>query len=629
MRFVIRLTLVFSLLLSGLLLFSQDIPKVYKNIFYDAQLKNYYIKKPSDSIKLYADTNKSAYRLPYFTAIPQPYDSGFILNSTTTFSGNVLFGLIDTKNTLQKVVYSRSLYAVHNGVARLNIVKALSDLLDITNWKKSGKGKIGYRYFSNSGSIIFDGSFVFDYKNKQFSLDTCFAENPSVCKVTDHSATIRFTTNFPVKPFISITNMSQQKTFTGTYGTVHEIELTGLQSDTPYHYLIQMGDYSERASFKTFPAEGAQTPFVFGYASDCRSGQGGNERAIMGVNSFVMSRIAALLVYENARFAQITGDLITGYTSDEQRTNLEYQSYKNSIAPWSRQIPFYMGMGNHESVAMQFKPWTYAVDKFPFNVCSQEKIFADNFVNPENGPTSEDGSKLDPDPQTTDFPSYSENVYYYTCGNVAMIVLNSEYLYNNNEDDISALGGNIHGYIMDNQMLWLSETLIKLENNKSIDHIFVSFHAPALPNGGHVSDAMYYKCNDEMRPIIGNKTAEIGIVQRRDELLNLLINKTTKVDAILVGDEHNYSRTLISPETNLYDTTYNGFHLKLNRSIWQITNGAAGAPYYAKENAPWSASVEKFAVQYALCLFYVDGKQISMKVVNPETLETIEEIKIK
>jgi hypothetical protein len=49
------------------------------------------------------------------------------------------------------------------------------------------------------------------------------------------------------------------------------------------------------------------------------------------------------------------------------------------------------------------------------------------FVNPENGPVSEDGSIYDPNPEQVDFPSYSETVFYYTYDNTAMIVLNSDY----------------------------------------------------------------------------------------------------------------------------------------------------------------------------------------------------------
>ena len=60
--------------------------------------------------------------------------------------------------------------------------------------------------------------------------------------------------------------------------------------------------------------------------------------------------------------------------------------------------------------------------------------------------------------------------------------------------------------------------------------------------------------------------------------------------------------------------------------MWQINNGAAGAPYYARDrNTPWRDAVSGFTTQQALVLIYVDGKKVSVKVMNPDTLEVIEE----
>ena len=119
-------------------------------------------------------------------------------------------------------------------------------------------------------------------------------------------------------------------------------------------------------------------------------------------------------------------------------------------------------MGNHEALVSIFhdgSSFGVQVDKFPFNTKSAEKIFADNFVNPKNGPESEDGSVYDPKPNQMDFPSYSENVYFYTYDNVAMVVLNSNYWYAPSTYEIPKTGGNPHGYIMDNQLQWLSKTI--------------------------------------------------------------------------------------------------------------------------------------------------------------------------
>ena len=608
---------------------AQNIPSLYTNIHYDPTAKNYYFKNPTDNKAYYADTAHAALVIQNFNHLPIAYDSGFVLNFVPTQTGSVLYGLQDAQNELQHVVYYRNAFPLVKGKMKINLLGKLSGNYDFINWETKERGKVGYRVFSTTQQIIFDGSFVFTCRNHHFALDTCLSEGPYIANLTNKEVTIWFETNMPIAPQITIPVIGGEKTFFGTMGTHHEIALDLLRANTEYKYTITLGDYAETFSFTTAPDPGTQNPFMFAYASDCRAGQGGNERNIMGVNSYVMSRIASLALNEKASFVQITGDLMSGYDIDENKMNLEYRNFRNAISPYAARIPFYMGMGNHEAIAYQFGgSYQFAVDKFPFDTNSQEKIFADNFVNPTNGPPSEDDAAYDTNKEAKDFPPYGENVYYYTYGNTAMIVLNTEYLYTQSEKNIPLLGGNVHAYIMDNQMKWLAKTLNKLEQDVGIDHIFVSFHSPIFPNGGHVADDMWYGGNNSVRPWISGKALDQGIIERRDALLDLLVNKSKKVVAVLTGDEHNYSRTRISAETKLYDAHYEG-NLTLTRTIWQITNGAAGAPYYGKEETPWKASVEKFAVQYALCLFYVDGKHIRMKVINPETLETIEEVSLK
>lgn len=102
--------------------------------------------------------------------------------------------------------------------------------------------------------------------------------------------------------------------------------------------------------------------------------------------------------------------------------------------------------------------------------------------------------------------------------------------------------------------------------------------------------------------------------------MDIIINQTKKTKAILTGDEHNYARTRLNSKTKL-NRTISGKKLSLNREIWQINNGAAGAPYYAQEKTPWSKSVEGFTTQNALVFFHVDGDKIQVEVFNPVTLE--------
>ena len=111
--------------------------------------------------------------------------------------------------------------------------------------------------------------------------------------------------------------------------------------------------------------------------------------------------------------------------------------------------------------------------------------------------------------------------------------------------------------------------------------------------------------------------------------MDLLVNRSSKVIAILTGDEHNYARTEIGPETKIHPDDYAPEKVELSRTIYQINNGAAGAPYYAQEQTPWTPFVSGFTTQNALVLFHVEGKSINMTVVNPDTLEQFDQLEMR
>ncbi|HCV15926.1 MAG TPA: hypothetical protein DF637_06305, partial [Rikenellaceae bacterium] len=113
------------------------------------------------------------------------------------------------------------------------------------------------------------------------------------------------------------------------------------------------------------------------------------------------------------------------------------------------------------------------------------------------------------------------------------------------------------------------------------------------------------------------------------EYLDILINESTKVVGMLTGDEHNYNWLKLTSDMPIYPENYPHKKLNVTRPIYQINNGAAGAPYYGQEVLPWSSHTQSFSVENALCLFYVDGKNIKMKVYNPDTLNLIDEVVLR
>ena len=139
---------------------------------------------------------------------------------------------------------------------------------------------------------------------------------------------------------------------------------------------------------------------------------------------------------------------------------------------------------------------------------------------------------------------------------------------------------------------------------------------------------MWYKGNNDIRPwIAGNKTDK-GIIEGRDEMLDILVNHSKKFRVLLTGDEHNYSRLVVDKNTEIYPEGWEGKRLELKRPFVQIVDGAAGAPYYAQEQLPWTPGLKKFSAQYALVLFHIDGANIEVEVINPNTLELIEKTEL-
>ena len=557
--------------------------------------------------------------------------------------GKVFYALADLTEKYPRAKWKREAIIDENGIAKVKLIGKLQGKYDFIDWEKNAKGPLYYRVVDKSGYIVYEGKFFFTGKGP-FTVDSgSIIEGPFVNKVTDKSVTISFETITKQKGTVIVEGVGE---FSSEVGTHHEIEISGLSPDTEYKYTVHAGgSHKESYAFKTAPVPGSRKPFTFAFTSDSRSGIASGEREIAGVNAYMMRRIMALIAAKNAAFLHFTGDEIDGYRNAPLRQELEYVNWKRSILPFASRIPVYTSMGNHEALLYAFNDgskYGLQADRFPYATESAEALFAKAFVNPLNGPESEDGAFYDPNPNKTDFPSYKENVFYYTYDNIAMISLNSNYWYSPSvQKGNNLIGGNPHGYLMDNQIAWLKKTLSKLESDKNIDFIFVTHHTPVFPNGGHVKDDMFYNGANEIRPYIADANGVVkahpkGIIDRRDEYWKILMD-SKKVVAVLTGDEHNYVRLEVKPGMPIYnkDKYVPENKLDITRTIYQIHNGAAGAPYYGKEDTPWNKDVAKgkpangeylknFTTENAVVFFHVHGKKLELEVVNPDTLDRIE-----
>ncbi len=610
------------------------IPAILSNITHDTDGNLVYVS-PETGAKSTFIEEKPFYSSDSILINPSGTETGISFDfGKQDFWGTIYYGMYAQKGSkFPQPVFFKKKAKIIEGKAEINL-KAMAGKYDIANYETTGHAKIGYRIVNGKGAIIYDGKINIKGEGP-FEVDLSIVEGPFVNKVTETEAVIWFNTNRPCSPSVLVNGrvFKASAKMMNMMGDVHhEIRVHHLKPDTKYNYTVSYGDWKEQYSFKTNPEKGSREPFTFAFTSDSRQGNGGGERNIYGANTYIMKKMAALALSKNAAFFQFTGDMINGYSSSVGEARLEYKNWKRGIESFWHYIPFYVAPGNHEVMVTTFddgSKYGLSVDKFPYGTNSGERIFSDEFVNFENGPVSEDGSKYDPDKNGTDFPSYRENTYYYVYGNTAVVVMNSNYLYTPSTYKIPDIGGNVHGYIMDNQLAWLDKTLSNLSKDNDIDNIFVTIHTPAFPNGGHSGDDMWYGGNNNIRPYIAGKPVKKGIIERRDEFLNIIVNKNPKVVALLTGDEHNYCRMKITDKTPRYPDNWNHKKLHLNRPFWHITNGSSGAPYYGQEKLIWSSSVEKFSTQYALMLFNIEGTKVKLTVINPDTMEKIEEVLLK
>ncbi len=622
--FPIKKLLFAALSLLSCSVFSQTtIPSVFTNIHSDEK-GNLYLER--DGRKIYASPSKAKYTIKNLQGSPKGTETGIAFDfGLSDFEGSLYFGLIPFQDSKypQPIFYKKEI-KIKDGKAEVEIKNALGTTHDIVKWETKGNGTLGYRVADKRGKLLYDGIVSFKY-NGTFTTQPSLVEGPFVNILTSQGVTISFDLDSEIDAYVEVNGTK----FSSEKAIHHEILIAGLQANTTYTYKVVFGENSQSYSFKTAPKAGSRTPFTFAYASDSRAGAGGGEIDFLGTNYYIMKRIMALASANNIAFMQFTGDLVSGYTLNKEDMNLQYANWKRVVGTFAKYYPVYVGVGNHEVLINKFVDTVAKIEhwtpKFPFNTESMEAVFAKNFVNPTNGPESEDGAVYDPDKSKIDFPSYRENVFYYTYDNVAMIVLNTEYWYSPNYKSLLLTGGNVHGYIMDNQLQWLKATIEKLEKDETIDHIFVTNHTPVFPNGGHVADAMYYNGNNAFRPMVAGKSVEKGIMEVRNELLDILANQSKKCRAIFVGDEHNYCRTRIDKNVPIYPEKYDGKRIEISRTIYQITNGACGAPYYSQEQTPWTSAVSGFTSHNALVFINVSGKKVSLKVINPDTLEVIDE----
>ena len=571
----------------------------------------------------FTDVAKSDdYQLPGIMGELTGTESGILLDlHRPGYNGTVAYGPVDEPAGYPEVEFLPRDVKIRDGKALLEMKKTFTRATDYFHLADAGKGILGYRIIDSTGRIIYEGRVAFEGKGPYEVMPT-LTQGPMVNCVEP----TRFVLAYETRPALKTTVTIDGRTFSDDQeATHHEIVLANLKPSTEYAYTIAYGNRTESRKMTTAPAEGSRQPFTFAFASANRATTGGGERDFGGTNYEHTRAVMAAAKMRNAVFLQCTGDFTNGANASVGGHLMEYANFKRAMEPFWSSIPVYVGFGDHETNKTMLRNQDplnrgYSIELFPYAEVSGEAAFAKAFVNPVNGPNSEDGAAYDPNPGRDDFPTYKENVYYYTYGNVAMIVLNTEYW----ESKVPAVtGGCPEGYIMDQQMKWLRETMEKMEENPNIDHIFVNIHGAVFPNGDHLTDAMFWSGDNSSRAVVAGTPLPKGAIERRDEIIDVCVNKSKKFLAFLSGDEHNFSFLEVTPETPIYKEGYTGPKIRISRPFYNINNGGGGAAPYAMLKSPWMASFKYFTPPPSVALITVNGKKVELNAVRAETLEPI------
>jgi len=451
-------------------------------------------------------------------------------------------------------------------------------------------GTLAYRlelFDPRKGAAQFiDRHFSFRVDHDQFRKTPTILEGPFLSQIGLDSAIVWWVTDTATKGEVRLIDGATIPSDAGLANR-HVVRVSGLKPDTKYRYqAVGTGSEGETRSRPYTLRTSAQEPeFSFVFTCDGRTGGlGGGDTALEGINGISARSLAAQMARHSPHMLIFTGDLINGYTTREDDFRAQLRSWKRIYGPLWHEVPIYTGMGNHESLINIVEDGTQ-VDKQGQQ--SAEAVFASEFVHPMNGPQ----------PERAGLPPYKGSVYSFDYAGCHFTQLNSDYWYSSHPEQHA---GNPFGRLLPGQLEWLEKDLMAARS-AGAHHIFVFVHEPAFPNGGHMQDSLW-----------GGGDAEGAMV--RDRFWSIVTK--AGASAVFSGHEHNYSRTLIDGKTPVHrDGAPNPDFAK---PTWQITQGAAGAPFYPRDyTAPWVKNVKKFVAHtWSYCLIQVRGPRVNLETYS-------------
>ncbi len=543
-----------------------------------------------------------------------------------TLPGTVYFGLVPDGAEIAVPRYRR--YARAEGDTRemamafraqFSLSRYETELYDIAELRENRGGTVYVRLeVWNPGwlptSRLFHTRFAYARDDEGNARRVpCIVLGPFVDNVTEDSAVISWETDLSVRCSFARcfgdgslvtevrTGFVRQDLSPGPW----EREIYGLAPDTEVTYRVVLEDSatgerlpssSRTFTFRTAPAPGSDTPFRFAAMSDSRSGLADPLAAVEGCSWTGLRQLTQEARRQGASLMIFAGDLIGGYTASRVDFERQMRSWRRAVGPIAATIPIYPGPGNHDVLGPPPPPdTTRYIQHSHADENAPEVVFSEQFVNPTNGPGPEEIDGVEG-------PPYGETVYSFDWANAHFVSLNANYWWKRFNDINAEVPGNRMGNFMDGQLEWLDADLAAARE-RGQDHLFLYFHTPIFPNGGHLSSAMYH--SGEIPEMLEMRDRFLEIMTRHDVL------------ATFHGDEHHFCRMLVDGSVRE----------SVSQPFWQITTGGAGAPFYGQQQTDWSDSVQAFSVQTHVVIVEVDGDDVTLRAIS-DTGEVLDEVSL-
>ncbi len=545
---------------------------------------------------------------------------------------------------------------VVKGRAVLPVQKLLEPRYNTEDWSDAGTVSIRYELYEVRPGPdrflgIFDSFAAFRKTPEGIRNEVALLEGPLIHMLDSrHPETLQISlrTSRASRPTVVL---DDKRRFPATRSdTRHVFTVDGLEAGSASGYRVELnGELSPRHRLLAASPLGSAT-MTFAYAGDARSGHGGGDANVMGVNHGSLDDLLVQAHRAEVEVMVFGGDIINGYTSSPADFRAQIHSFKQAAAGLWSERPLVTALGNHEALYRAFQKSNgrhIYLDRWPYATESTEAIFADELIQPTNGPRTSDPRR----------PSYSENVFSWHQGPVKFIAFNNNYWMARGS---KTHGGCPEGYLLEDQLTWILSEVAAGDQDPTTRFIVLFAQEPLFPNGGHPHDSMWYLGNNAIRaravPKTGGPVQELGpgILEVRDRLLRGL-GKSPKVAAVLGSDEHAYHRMLVSKDVPIGDLRIDDpdgdqkicqegercspLH-DLGLPFWSIVSGGAGAPFYNEEKTPWNSywrargegelqsAYYVHTSQQHICIFRIDGNKLTLDVHDRhgEVLDHVEDL---